>query len=141
MASPQWLFYALAGMVFAGLANLSLKILVKDHQLLKQNYSALAPIVAVALLGLLIAYIFFFRNAIPNGLVQWGIALIVFGLLAFTATIYALESGKVALVSAVLSLSTVFVAILSAVFLGDQFSTKEIAAIVLATAAAIALVM
>jgi drug/metabolite transporter (DMT)-like permease len=58
--------------------------------------------------------------------------LIIFTLTGFVSTLKALEEGKVALVMAVISLSTIFLAVLSIFIFGDVFSVKEILAMVLA---------
>jgi len=139
----DWVFFALAGMVFASLANISLKFLVKNENVLKQWSAAIIPVAVLVLAALLIAYFFFLRGVIKfePSLVLWSTALVIFSLAAFAFVTLALRAGKVALVTAVLSLSTVFVAFLSYAIFGDRFTLKELAAVTLAVASILALVI
>ncbi len=61
------------------------------------------------------------------------VALLSLG--GFVALLYALKSGKVSLVTAILNVSTVLVAGLAVAFLGEQLTLKEAAGIALAAAA------
>lgn len=68
-----------------------------------------------------------------------GIALLtIIGALAFLS---AINAGKPALVMAIVSLSTVLMAILSVMFLGDQFTLKEMVGMALATISIIILAL
>jgi transporter family protein len=139
----DWVLFALVGMVFASLANIALKVLVKEESVIKQLTSVIIPVAVLLLAALVIAYFFFLRGVVKvePSLVVWTTALVIFSLASFISVVLALRSGKVALVTAVLSLSTVFVAFVSMLFLGDRFTLKEAAAIALATASVITLVI
>jgi transporter family protein len=139
----DWVLFALVGMVFASLANIALKVLVKEESVIKQLSSVIIPVAVLLLAALVIAYFFFLRGVVKfePSLVVWTTALVIFSLASFISVVLALRSGKVALVTAVLSLSTVFVAFVSMLFLGDRFTLKEAAAIALATASVITLVI
>ncbi len=139
----DWVLLALAGMVFASLANISLKFLVKNENVLKEWGSVITPVAILVLAALIISYFFFLRGVVhfKPQLVLWTTSLVIFSLAAFAFVTLALRTGKVALVTAILSLSTVFVALLSFVFLGDRFTQKEIAAVILATASVLTLII
>lgn len=127
----DWLAFAVASMVFLSISNLFVKMIVSNPSFEKLDFNAfLLPGVLVAS-GVLLALYFFLQNAKPP-LAYYPIAIAVFATLGVLAMILALKTGKVAIVTAVLGLSTVLVAILSVVCLGDRFSGREIAAMVLA---------
>jgi len=65
---------------------------------------------------------------------QWimGITIILIAGIGLIFFLNAINGGKIAIVTAIVSLSTVMVAILSFMFLGDRFSLKEIVGILLA---------
>ncbi|MBI3587948.1 EamA family transporter [Candidatus Micrarchaeota archaeon] len=115
MAFESWLAYALVAVALFSIGNVLLKMLVAQEK-------ALSPSIATANPGLTL----FFLAVAAAG---------------FLLTLKSLEGGKVALVTAVLSLSTVGVAILSMIFLGDRFANREIIAMLLAVASIAALVM
>lgn len=135
----NWLALALLGMVFASLANLTLKVVVKQASgaagaaLVKQELLNWVIPIAVALaIIFFLAWFFFLQNLVPANLLKWLVVLVFFSLASFACVVFALRTGKVALVTAVLSLSTILVAFLSYIFLGDRFEAKEVAAILFA---------
>ncbi len=139
----DWVLLALAGMVFASLANISLKFLVKNENVLREWGSVITPVAVLVLAALIISYFFFLRGVVhfKPELVLWTTSLVIFSLAAFAFVTLALRTGKVALVTAILSLSTVFVAFLSFLIFNDRFSVKEATAIALATASVLTLVI
>lgn len=131
-AQQNWLTLALLAMFFASLTNLTLKILVKNQAVLKINWVALAPVAVLVLIALAAGFLFFVNEAafkISSAQLFWITAVIIFSFATFACTLLAMQSGKVALVSAVLSLSTVLIAVLSVALFGERFQPKEIAAL------------
>lgn len=144
----NWLALALVGMVFASLANLTLKIVVKQASgaagvaLVKQELlNWIIPIAVALAIIFFFVWFFFLQNLVPVDLLKWLVVLVFFSLAAFACVVLALRTGKVALVVAVLSLSTILVAFLSFVFLGDRFEAKEVAAILFAVLSILFLIL
>ena len=137
----DWLALAFLGMVFASLANISLKVVVKQG-LPQFGFQTLALAgAAIVFLAAALAFLGLENKWFSRDFVQWGIALAFFAALSFACTVLALRQGKVALITAVLSLSTAVVAVLSYAFLGDRFTVKEAAALGLAVLSILALVL
>lgn len=142
MASQTWLVYAIAAMLFFSVGNILLKVGVGKLDLDDFRLSPLALAAVVVLAALLIGLLVTQANVKVTGeALGVGVAFIVFALAGFLLLLRAVGEGKIAIITAVLSLGTVVVAILSVVFLGDEFSYKELAAIGLAVASIIALVV
>lgn len=118
-------------MVLLSVANLSLKVFARDFKAPKIDATGLLVLAVIAVVFLAAAYHYLFsgEQASTLGIV---LAVIVFSLLGFVCIFTALREGKVALVTAVLSLSTVVVAVLSILFLGDKFTAKELMAMLFA---------
>ncbi|MEM0475731.1 MAG: hypothetical protein QW343_02975 [Candidatus Norongarragalinales archaeon] len=138
-AQQNWLTLALLAMFFASLANLSLKILVKQQSILKTNWPAFIPVLVLVLFALAAGWFLFLSGLhgatafrVSEAQLFWITAVVVLSLSSFACTVLALQSGKVALVTAVLSLSTVVVAGLSVVLLGEHFEAREVAAMLFA---------
>ena len=143
-AQQNWLTLALLAMFFASLANLALKILVKNQAVLKINWITLVPVALLVLIALAAGFFFFVNGAvfkITSAQMFWIAAVVVLSLATFACTLLALQNGKVALVTAVLSLSTVLVAIISVVFFGERFQPKEVAALIFAVISIMLLVL
>ncbi|MGC9113514.1 MAG: hypothetical protein ACP5IG_00285 [Candidatus Micrarchaeia archaeon] len=107
----DWIFFALASMLFVAVANVFLKqIMVSPNPLDAANIPLLVPFV-------------------------------VAGALAFAFFLLALRSpqSSVSVVSAIVSLSFVLVAIIAAVFLGEKLGAKEVSALFLAAVAVLVL--
>ncbi|MFH0922538.1 MAG: EamA family transporter [Candidatus Micrarchaeota archaeon] len=138
----NWLVLALIGMLFASATNLTLKVILKNYDVTNYDFKALLPIVAIVFVATAAVYLLFLRKlAIPSGLVQLVLVFIVFAVIGFAAVVYAMQTGKVALVTAVLSLSTVVVAIASFFIFGDRFSYREMISITLAFFAILMLII
>lgn len=135
-----WLLLALASMVFLSISNLMLKIVSSNDAFTKLDYNAFLVPGALAALGI-IAALFIAWQKLPPNLAFIPAVMALFATLGVIAMILALKTGKIAIVTAVLSLSTVLVAVLSFVFLGDRFTGREIAAIVLAILSLLILVI
>ncbi|MFH1056738.1 MAG: EamA family transporter [Candidatus Micrarchaeota archaeon] len=135
----DWLALALGGMLFFSVSNIMLKLLVSNPSFAKIDYSAYYIPIGLVAAGVLAALYFISKNN-PQ-LLYYALGLLFFALLGFGAMVLALEKGKVALVTAVLSLSTIVIAGLSFAFLGDKFTGKEIAAMVLAVLSLLVLVL
>ncbi len=131
MLQTNWLLYALLGMLFLSLANFFLKIFVRDFKTPKIGATGLLVLAVIAVVFLAAAYHYLFsgEQASTLGVV---LAVIVFSLLGFVCVFTALREGKVALVTAVLSLGTLVLAVLSILFLGDRFTPKEVLAMLFA---------
>jgi drug/metabolite transporter (DMT)-like permease len=144
-AQQNWLTVALLAMFFASLANLTLKILVKNQSVLKINWAALVPIIVLVVIALLAGWFLFVSGSpsfkISEAQLFWIAVLVVFSLSSFACTVLALQSGKVTLVTAVLSLSTVLVAALSVAFFGEKFEPREVAALIFAVISVLLLVL
>ncbi len=144
-AQQNWLLLALMAMFFASLANVSLKILVKNQNVLKMDWSALAPVIVLVALALVAGWFFFVQGSgafeVTPAQFFWMAAFAVLSFGTFACMMFALQSGKVALVTAVLSMSTVLVALISVVFLGEKFEPKQIVAIAFAVISVLLLVL
>ena len=128
----NWLALAFMGMIFASLANITLQSLVKHPALQKQDFSWLALAAILLLFFLVIEYLVIFTHIKVEGAFLTHVALLVlFSVLAFGFVSFALKSGQVALVTAVLATSTAFIAVVSVLFLGARFTAKEWLAVAL----------
>lgn len=135
----DWLSFTIASMIFLSISNLFVKLVVTSNSFSKLNPNDfLLPGVLIAAGAAIALYLFWQKTQAP--LSYYPIAIAVFASLGVIAMILALQRGKVALVTAVLSLSTVLVAVLSFAFLGDRFSGREIAAMVLALMSLVVLI-
>lgn len=140
MVFESWLAFAFASMIFLSISNMALKFISAHPAFIKIDLNAfLIPIVLVGV-GVLYA-IYLFWNKLPQPLGVVAVVLVVFTLLGVLTLVMTLQTGKIALVTAVLSLSTVLVAFLSYAFLGDRFTGKEIAAMVMAVLSILILVL
>ena len=136
----DWLTLAVASMVFLSLSNLFVKLVVTSNSFAKLDPNDfLLPGVLIAAGVAIALYSFWQKTQTPLSYYPIGIA--IFASLGVIAMILALQRGKVALVTAVLILSTILVAVLSFAFLGDRFSGREIAAMVLALMSLLMLVV
>jgi len=137
----NWLALALVGMLFASATNLTLKLIVKNYDVTNYDFKTLLPLVAIVFILTAAIYLIFLRHiTVPGGLTQLVVLFVIFAALGFAAVVYAMQEGKVALVTAVLSLSTIVVALAAYFLLGEQFALKEIAALAFAVLAILLLV-
>jgi len=139
VSMEDWLWYAVAAMLLLAAANLSLKTFVKDYSLPQGlDYGALALVLlGSALLGLGCIRLL----GLDGSLLQTALLVVMFSLAGFACVVLALQGGKVALVTAVLSMSTVVVALASVQLFGDNFSVKEALALAFSVIALLALVI
>ncbi len=135
----DWLTLAVASMVFLSVSNLFIKMVVSSPSFEKLDFNQFIIPAVLVFAGVIFALYLFWQNA-GTPVSYYPLAIAVFATLGVLAMIQALKTGKIALVTAVLGLSTVLVAILSVVFLGDKFSGREIAAMVLAVMSLLVLI-
>lgn len=140
MTMDNWLLLAFASMVFLSISNLMLKIVSSNDAFTKLDLNSFIIPGALIALGV-IAALFIAWQKLPSSLQFIPVIMVLFATLGVLAMVFALKTGKIAIVTAVLSLSTVLVAVLSFVFLGDRFTGREIAAIVLAILSLLILVI
>jgi len=131
----EWLWLAVAGMVFLALSNIALKIIVGKASKAPPSLASLVPVVAVVLLVIAAALAFLVMSgAVSADLAMWAAGFALLSTIAFGGVALALQQGKVAVVTALMSVSTVLVAVISYTLFGDRFTLKEIAAVALAIA-------
>jgi drug/metabolite transporter (DMT)-like permease len=135
----SWFAYALAAMFCVSIANVFLKIFVRDYAATVTPH-ALAGTAALVAVAAAVAYFLFFREA-GQGFLSVLLALAFFSLASFALVFLALQTGQVALVMAVLSLGTVVLAIISVPVFGDSFSPKQALAIIFATISVLSLII
>lgn len=121
IANESWLLLALFAMACFSISSVLLKVIVSEYGI---------DVVLKDALGFTLR---------PS--VQYSLGVIVLSLVGFGALMLALQQGKVALVNAILSLSTVVIAGLSYAFLGDRFSVREMVALALALASIVVLAL
>ena len=137
----DWLAFAIAGMVFLSISNILVKLLATDASMQKLLANPTALYIPAALAALAIASALYIIQAKYPALLPIAAGIAIFALAGTAMMFLALRTGKAALVTAVLSLSTILVAVLSFVFLGDRFAAKETAALALATLSLLILVL
>lgn len=110
----KWLVLALLAMCLFSVSDVLLKVIVTDVSTTKGFVSISS---AISKINLKVA--------------SFAVLAVVLSVIGVYFMLLAMQSGEVALVTAVLSMSTVVVAGLAMVFLGDRFSVKEIIAMTL----------
>lgn len=128
-------------MALFSLSNFVLKGAVTGARLDKLDSTSLIGTAVLLAAAISLAYLFFLKPALPVEVLAPVLFVVLVASAGFLFNIKALEGGKVALVSAILSLSTLGVAALSYALMGDRFSVKELAAIGLAVASVVLLVL
>ncbi len=136
----EWLAYAIGAMLFFSAANVILKAILSRPDAQGVDFQVLA-IAAVAIVTVLAAAYALGYLKISQRTALMALAFIVLASAGFALMLKAFTQGKAGTVVAVLSLSTVAVAILAYFFLGERFTAKEMIAMALATASLIALVI
>ena len=136
----DWLAFALAAMVLFSISNLALKLFVSNPAFAKIDFAQFLVPAALIALGILAALFLAYQN-LQSQLFYYAIAVLVLTALGFGAFVLALRTGKVAVITAVLSISTITVAVLSYFFLGDRFSLKETLAMAFAVISILVLVL
>ncbi|MBI5228792.1 EamA family transporter [Candidatus Micrarchaeota archaeon] len=138
----NWLALAFIAMILFSVSNLLLKILASSKELTELPFTKLISVGALAVAFIVITYLSFFRHIdLGSNLVKMVAAIVLLSLIAFASYFYALREGKVALVTAVVSLSTIVVAFLSVIFLKESYSEKEVLAIALATTSILVMIL
>ncbi len=135
MAMVEWYWYALTTMLFFSLSNITLKSLLTDELMgvINKNINSIIPAIIMIAISIIAAY-FLFLSKIPlpqNTLLMAG-AFVLLAMTGFAFLLIAVNSGKIAPVTAIVSASSVMVAILSVVILKDSLSGREIAGILAA---------
>ncbi len=129
----EWLWLAVAAMIFLALSNVVLKILVGKAGETGVRLADVVPVAGAVVIVIFAGVTFMVSTGrIDFDLVKWAAVFVVFSTIAFFGVVLALREGKVAVVTALMALSTVVVAVLSHVFLGERLTAKEFAAVVLA---------
>ena len=138
----QWIIFAIIAMVVFSFSNLALKNVTS-----KLDFNAFKPLLLPAVIAILIfvlgaLYVLSKQPLnVPNNLLLLIGGVVICSVVGFILFIKALESGDVAIVTAILSLSTVVVAILSVFIFGTKYALKEIAAIALAVISLLILIL
>jgi len=139
----NWLWFALLAMVLFSFSNIILKVIlsgfISTEKIPLEKFILAGGAVVVALA---VIYLLFFRHInLASPTIQMIAAFIALGAGAFLFFVLAMREGKVALVAAALSLGTAVTAALTAFFFHEQFSLKEIGAMVLAVASVVLLAL
>lgn len=142
MTSQAWVAYAVAAMLLFSVGNVLLKVAVS-----KINVSAfklsLETIVLLAVLAAIFVAVLLTQTGVKldSTALLVLVGFVVFALAGFGLMLLAVQQGKIALVTGIMSLSTIGVAVLSFIFLKDSFSYKELLAMLLAVASVVCLVL
>ncbi len=138
----QWIIFAIIAMIVFSFSNLALKTITG-----KVDFNAFKPLLFPAALAILVfvlgALYVFSKQPFPltNQLLLLVAGVIICSLVGYVLFIKALEKGDVAIVTAILAMSTIVVALLSAVILGTKYETKQIIAMILAVISILILVL
>lgn len=132
LADSGWIVYAVAAMALFSAGNLLLKLSVDNTNFSKFSLEANPSLLILLAAGVLLLGALLSQLGLEGEALKYVAAFAVFAIIGFLALVQALKTGRVALVNAVLALSIVFVTALSAVFLGEKISLKEIGAMALA---------
>ncbi len=139
----NWVLLAIAAMLLFSVSNVLLKLSTDKFDLGK-TVSSLAPALAVGIVTFVISLIYLvnYRGvSLAPELASFLFGAIVLASLGVALFLWSLKDGKAASVTAVLSLSTIVVALISSQFLSVQFGAKEMAAMVLAVASIVLFVV
>ncbi len=139
-ATNTWLLYALGSMVLFSVSNVMLKQTISSSSLSKLSIQAILGIALTIIIAAAIIYELFLKPVIMSQSILLILGVVILSFFAVLLEIFALQNGEVALVNAILGLSTIGIAIISYIFLGDRFTYTEILAIILATASVLLLV-
>ncbi|MEK6954706.1 MAG: EamA family transporter [Candidatus Micrarchaeota archaeon] len=131
----EWYYYALLTMVFFSISNIALKSLLSEDLMgiIGKNLNSVIPAIIMVAVSIIAAYFLFLSKIpLPQNTLPIAGAFIVLAMTGFVFLMIAVSSGKIALVTAIVSTSSVMVAILSVAILKDSLSPREMAGIVLA---------
>lgn len=132
-STNTWLIFAFISMIMFSVSNVLLKQTINNSSISKLSIQAIIGIVITVLVTAAIIYLLFLRTILPVQSLPMIFGILILSFLAVGFEIFALKQGEVALVNAILGLSTIGIAIISYFFLGDRFTEYEILAIILAT--------
>lgn len=139
----DWIIYAVAGMVLYSIANLVWKYLSNSYTISMVGIAE--GLVVPAFVALVVFVVLMFVTKQVSSINPVFVVLLflvaVLSIAGFGLFFYSLKFGKVAVVTAVMSLSTAVVAVLSFIFLGDRFSWRELIAMTLAIASVLVLAL
>ena len=141
MPNQEWLGYALAAMLLFSAANIVLKLVVNKATL--EQFKPPVELLAGGIVVVLAIALFVLSQSglqLSQSQLQLAALFAILSITGFAFLLNAVANGKIALVNAVLALSTVAVALLSYIILGEKFETKEFAAMILAMASVVMLV-
>lgn len=128
----EWYVFALAAMLFFGLANVALKDLLAHS---KPFFESLPVLLPAALVLLAAAFVILYAYAphvnLTGQVATKGALFLVLAGFAFACFLLALQTGKVAPVTAIASASTAVVAIAGLLFLGETMTFQEWAGVLL----------
>ncbi|MDP3741959.1 MAG: EamA family transporter [Candidatus Micrarchaeota archaeon] len=139
----NWVLFAIGAMLLFSISNTLLKVASDKFDLVK-SLSPLLPAVVAAIVVFALAAFYLASSrvvSISPQLATLLLGVVLVSLLGVALFIASLKSGKIAEVTAVLSLSTIVVALISSHFLSIEFSLKEIAGMVLAVASIVLFVL
>ncbi|MFH0713286.1 MAG: EamA family transporter [Candidatus Micrarchaeota archaeon] len=132
----DWLLLALAAMFLFSISNTLLKMGSDKFNIVKTIeplYPAIVAALVVLILGILYL-IYIAKVKLPPEFTLIVLGIIVCATIGFVLFLYSLQKGKIAEVTAVLSLSTIVVALISAKVLAIDFTIKEVLAMLMAVA-------
>ncbi|MFH0972254.1 MAG: EamA family transporter, partial [Candidatus Micrarchaeota archaeon] len=128
--------YAIVTMMFFSFANVALKQLLTDDfmSLVQREFNrAIAPTIALFVLAGVAGYFLFISKlGLPQGTLLLILIFLVLSAMGFACLMLAVNSGKIAPVTAVVSTSTLMVAAISIFFLREELNVKELAGIAMA---------
>ncbi len=120
-------------MALFSVSNTLLKVITSKFDLVSV-LTPFAPALAVGFAAFLAAALYLVNQGakIPQELTLMLLLAIIVSIFGVAAFLASLQEGKVAAVTAILSLSTILVVFLSSNFIGTNYTLKEIAAMALA---------
>ncbi len=131
----EWYVYALLTMLFFSFANIILKALLTEEfvSTFQKNSSILLPSLAILILAILAIYFLFIANLnLPQTTMLMTLGFILLASLGFVSLLVSVSAGKIAPVTAIVSTSSLMVAILSVLVLKESLTLREVSGILLA---------
>jgi uncharacterized membrane protein len=111
----KWLVLALLAMCLFSVSDVLLKVIVTELSVPKLGFVSIPSVI----------------SRISMKVASFAVLAVAMSAIGVYFMLLAMQSGEVALVTAVLSMSTVVVAGLAMVFLGDRFTVREVLAMAL----------
>ncbi|MFH1257914.1 MAG: EamA family transporter [Candidatus Micrarchaeota archaeon] len=131
----EWYVYALLTMLLFSFANITLKTLLTDQlvEQVKKNSGIILPTILIFVLATVAVYFLFLTKLnLPLNIILTAIGFVIMAMAGFVFLLMATSSGPISLVTAIVSTSSLTVALLSVFLLKEQLSLKEIGGIALA---------